>query len=250
MPTRRAVVALPVILTVVIAVVIGALVIVQDQRQSHEVAEAERVAQDYLSDAAKFRSSVVAKIEAADSGDPGAMSKVIDRAIAKPPRLDDAPTYGREHSSSYAEALQTRATFLRPFKRLSATLRRADTALKFISAARKVLGLRATDYVGYGLITSSARVRSELIPAFVRARDEFDKVPVPKGQEELARTVHEAAQYVIDQAAVLARRIESRQSFSFSYREEFQKAADAISDYGSQVKGDVAEAIADATAEG
>jgi hypothetical protein len=249
-PTRRAVVALPVILTVVIAVVIGTLVIVQDQRQSHQVAEAETVAQDYLSHVAKFRSSVVAKIEASDAADPGAMSKVIDRAIAEPPRLKDAPTYGREHSSSYAEALQTRATVLRPFKRLSATLGRADTALEFISAARKVLRLRATDYVGYGFITSSARVRSELIPAFVRAPDEFDRVPVPKGQEELARTVHEAAQYVIDQAAVLANRIESRQGFSFSYREEFQQAANAISDYGTHVKGDVAEAIADVTADG
>jgi hypothetical protein len=248
-PTRRAVVALPVILTVVIAVVIGALVVVQDHRQSDQVAEAEVVAQDYLASVETFRSSVIAKIEAADAKDPGAMSKVIDRAIARPPHLADAPAYGREHSTAYAEALQTEATALRPFKRLSATLRKADTALEFIIAARNVLELRATDYVGYGFITTSTRVRSELIPAFVRARDEFDRVPVPKGHEKLARKVHTAAQYVIDQASLLASRIESRQNFSFSYREEFQEAADAVSDYATQVKGDVAEAIADVTAE-
>lgn len=248
-PTRRVVVALPVILTVVIAVVIGALVLTQDHRQSEQVDEAEAVAQDYLADVQTFRSSVIAKVEAADAKDPGALSKVIDRAIAEPPRLGSAPAYGREHSASYAEALQTRATVLRPFERLSATLREADTALEFIVAARKVLELRASDYVGHGFLTSSARVRSELIPAFVRARDEFDRVRVPKGKEELAQKVHDAAQYVINQATLLADSIENRRNFSFSYRDEFQEAADAVSDYATTVKGDVAEAIAEVTAE-
>lgn len=248
MPTRRVVIALPVILTVVIAVVIGALVVVQDHRQSQQVDEAEAVAQDYLAKVEKFRSSVISKVDAADATDPGALGKVIDRAIARPPRLAGAPAYGREHSTSYTEALQTEATVLRPYKRLSATLREADAALEFIVAARKVLELKATDYVGYGFITTSSRVRAELIPAFVRARDEFDRVPVPKGHEELARKVHDAAQYVVDQASVLAERIETRQNFSFSYRDEFQEVADALSDYATQVKGDVAEAIADVTA--
>ena len=47
-PMRRAVVALPVLLTVVIAVVIGALVVVQDQRQSSQVGDAVMVAHVYL----------------------------------------------------------------------------------------------------------------------------------------------------------------------------------------------------------
>lgn len=248
-PTRRVVIALPVILTVVIAVLIGALVMVQNQRQSAQVDEADAVAQDYLTRVATFRSAVIAKVEATDASDPAAVSQAIDRAIAEPPRLADAPTYGREHSASYADALQTEATLLRPFQRLSATMREADVALEFIVAARRMLEMRATDYVGYGFITSSTRVRSELIPAFVRARDEFDRVRVPDGQEQLARQVHDAVQYVIDQATLLAERIESRQAFSFSYREEFQVAADAVSDYATTVKGDVAEAIAEVTAE-
>lgn len=248
-PARRVLVALPVILTVVIAAVIGALVVAEDQRQSGEVDTAETVALDYLTQVGRFRASVIAKIEAADATDPGRLSTVIDRATAKPPRLADAPAYGREHSSSYAEALQTEATVVRPFKRLSATLREADIALNFIVAARRVLELRASDYVGYGFITTSTRVRSELIPAFARARDEFDRVRVPKGQADLAKQVHDAAQFVVDQASVLADRIESRQNFSFSYGEEFQEAIGAVDDYATQVKGDVAEAIAEVTAE-
>lgn len=248
-PTRRVVVALPVILTIVIAIVIGALVLVQHQRQSDQVDQAESVAQDYLAEVEHFRSSVIAKVEAADASDPAAVAEAIDRAIAKPPHLADAPDYGREHSVSYADALQTEPTVLRPFKRLSATMREADVALDFIVAARHVLELRATDYVGYGFITTSARVRTELIPAFVSARDEFDRVRVPKGQQKLAHEVHEAAQYVIDQASLLAERIDTRQNFSFSYREKFQVVADAVSDYATQVKGDVTEAITEVTAE-
>lgn len=247
--TRRVVVVLPIILTLVITVAIGALVVVQDQRQSHQVSQAESVAQDYLANVEKFRSSVVKQVEAADGADPQVLSKVVDKAIAHPPRLPDAPEYGREHSRAYGEALQTRATVLRPYKRLSATLRQADIALDFIVAARKVLRLRATDYVGFGLITSSGRVRSELIPAFTKARDEFDATRVPNGQEKLARKVHDAAQYVIDQAALLADRIERRQSYSFTYQGQFQAAADALSDYATKVKGDVVEATTAVTAE-
>ena len=247
-PARRVVVALPVVLTIMIAVVIGGLVIVQDQRQTRQVDEAEAVAQSYLREVEAFRSSIIAKVDRADASDPGALSTVLDRAMTKPPRLGDAPAYGREHSASYADALQTEATVLRPFQRLSATLRKADTALTFIQAARKVLGLRATDYVGYGFITTSTRVRSELIPAFVRARDEFDRARVPKGQEELAAKVYDAAQYVVDQASVLAARIDSRRNFSFSYSDQFQEVADAVDDYATQVKGDVAEAVAEVTA--
>lgn len=249
MRTRGLVIALPVILTVLIAVAVGALVLVQNQRQSAQVAEADRVAQAYLAEIASFRSTVVDRVNESDEADPGALGRIVRRAIAKPPRLGSAPAYGREHSTAYAEAVQVRETVLRPYRRLAATLRRADGALEFIEAAREVLELRATDYVGAGLITSSAPVRGSLIPAFVKARDEFARVPVPQGQEELAATVRGAAQYVIDQATVLADRIESRQSFSFTYQEQFQAAADALNDYSTVVKGDVSEAVAAVTAE-
>lgn len=249
MRTRGLVIALPVILTILIAVVVGALVLVQDQRQADQVAEADQVAQTYLREVARFRSTVVDRVNESDEADPGALSRIVRRAIAKPPQLGSATSYGREHSAAYAEAVQVRDTVLQPYRRLTSTLRRADRALEFIKAARKVLELRATDYVGSSLITSSAPVRGSLIPAFVKARDEFARVPVPKGEEELAAKVQEAAQHVIDQATVLADRIESRQSFSFTYQEQFQAAADALNDYGTVVKGDVSEAVAAVTAE-
>lgn len=249
MRARRIVIALPVILTVLIAAVIGGLIAVQNQQQSDQVAEAEVVAQDYLADVERFRTRAVEQIAKADGKDPATLKKVVDRITARPPSLPDAQSYGREHSNSYAEAAQTEATVLLPFERLSLTLGRADTALDFILAARKALKTRATDYVGFGFVTSSGPVRSSLIPAFTKARDEFDAAAVPKGQQKLAKKVRSAVQYVIDQAFVLADRIDRRQNFSFTYQEEFQAAADAVSDYATQVKGDVAEAVNAVTAD-
>jgi len=66
---------------------------------------------------------------------------------------------------------------------------------------------------------------------------------VPKGQKKLAATIHDAAQYVINQATTLANKIDARQSFSFSYADQFQAAADALNDYATTVEGDVTEAV-------
>jgi hypothetical protein len=245
---RRAVILLPVLGTVVLAAVIGVLVVVHDQRQSDQVAAADTVAQDYLADVASLRISVVRRINAADQADLGKLQDVVERAVSQPPRLPTAPEYGMEHSKAYAEAVRVQSSFLEPYRRLIRTLDEADASHDFIVAARRVLGLRATDYLGSGLITSSAQVRSSLIPAFVKARDEFDRVTVPKGQAKLAATVRGAMQYVVDQAGVLADRIDAHQNFSFTYHEQFQNALDAVNDYATVVQGDVDEAISAITA--
>lgn len=245
---RKAVIMLPILVTLLLAGVIGSLIVVQNQRQADQVSDAERIAEAYLSDVATFRGKVVDQIAAAKKTDPGDLRKVVDKAVATPPTLRDAPTYGMDHSKTYAEAVRVEEGYLEPYQRLSTMLKRADRALDFIAAAQKVLKLRATDYVGTRLITSSAPVRGSLIPAFTKARDDFDRVEVPQGQEALAATVHDAVQYVIDQATTLADRIEAGRSFSFTYNEQFQKAVDAVNGYATKVKGDVDEAITAVTA--
>ena len=245
---RKAVILLPILVTLVLAAVIGGLIIVQEQRQAAQVDEAETVAQNYLSDVETFRSTVVKQIAAGTDVDPARLRKIVDRAASSPPTLPDAPAYGQDNSAAYATAVRAQQSLLTPYRRLSSALKRADMAQDFIAAAQKVLELRASDYIGFGFITSSGPVRTRLIPAFVEARDSFNGTDVPKGQQKLAATVSSAAQYVIDQATLLADRLDARQNFSFTYTEQFQKAADAVNDYSTVVKGDVAEAINAVTA--
>ncbi|MET0951707.1 MAG: hypothetical protein ABWX57_00365 [Aeromicrobium sp.] len=240
---RRLAVFLPVVVTVLLAGVIGALVIVQDQRQADQVARAERIGNDYLIEIEAFRSEIAREVNGVREADPGKLRRVVIKAIEDPPELPGAPAYGRERSKAYAQALAARRTVLKPYQRLSRELRRADIALDFISAARGVLRMRVTELIGTATVTSSAPIRSRVIPAFVEARDTFARVRVPAGQDALAAQVRDAAQYVIDQATTLADRIDGSQGYSFSYATPFQSAAEAVDDYATVVKGDVAEAI-------
>ncbi|MCW2769001.1 MAG: hypothetical protein JWR27_434 [Aeromicrobium sp.] len=240
---RRLAAFLPVLVTVLLAGVVGALVIVQDQRQTDQVTRAERIANDYLIEIDTFRSEVAREVNGVREADPGKLRRVVLKAIEDPPKLAGAPAYGREQSKAYAEAQEAQRTFLEPYRQLSRELRRADIALDFIAAARGVLRMRVTELIGTATVTNSAPIRSQVIPAFVRARDTFVRVQVPAGQEELAAQVRNAVQYVIDQATTLADRIDGSQGYSFSYAAPFQSAADAVDDYATVVKGDVAEAI-------
>lgn len=240
---RRLAFFLPVLATLILASGIGALIIVQNQQNSDLVVEADDVGSTFLGDVSVFRSSVVAAVKDADTGDPGELRAVIERVIAEAPVLGEASDYGIERSGPYAEAQRTAATFLKPYRRLMRELRRADVAVEFIARARSVLALRTSQYLGIGLIDSSAPVRSQLIPAFVKARDEFAAVRVPEGQEELAATVLGAVQHVIDQATALADSIEANRSFTFTYAEQYRIAIEAVDDYATVVAGDLAEAI-------
>lgn len=246
---RRAVILLPILVTLLLTALVGMLVVVQNQRQADRVSRAEAVAQDYLSDVATFRSSVVEKITDVKDADPGRLKMVVDSAVDEPPKLPDASDYGMANSTAYDRAARVESKLLDPYRRLSTTLDKADTSFVFIAAARDILDLRAVDYIGYGSISSSGPVRSSFIPAFIEARDAFDRTDVPKGQQELATTVRDAVQYVIDQATVLADRLDGRQNYSFDYTEEFAEAEKAVDDYAATVNGDVGEAINAVTAE-
>ncbi|MRK01182.1 hypothetical protein GEV27_06570 [Aeromicrobium sp. S22] len=240
---RRLTIFLPVLVTLALGVLVGLLVVVQAQRQNAQVVEADDVATQYLADVSTFRSEVGREVRGVRQADPGDLRRVLRKAVADPPELGDAPSYGTERSEVWQEAVATQQALLQPYRRLDRTLRRADVALAYIETARKVLGMRASDYVGTGVLSDSAAVRARLIPAFARARAELDSVRVPQGQQRLAATVRGAVQYVIDQATALADSVEANRGFSFTYAEQFQTAIDAVDDYATVVNGDVAEAI-------
>lgn len=234
---------LPTFATLVLAAAVGTAVIVQNQAQTDRVAEADRAADRFVSEVGLFRSAVVEAINSSGEGDPGALVEVLDAATAHPPVLGKAPADGIERSAAYADAQRIEEVLLDPYVELRRELRRADVALDFIAACYKALKVKASDYIGFGGLASSRPIREKLLPAYVRARDEFAAVRVPKGQQELADKVTGALQYVIDQSTLLAERIDANRYYAFNYGDEFQLAADAVGDYSTRVKGDLVEAI-------
>lgn len=240
---RRLAIFLPVLVTVLVAAVVGGLVVVEDQRHAERVSRADDAAEAFQSDLGQFRGDVARRLTSVRTDSPAELRRVLRDATARPPRLDEAPADGAEESPAYAAAVRTARTFMRPYDRLDRELRRADVAVRFVAVARKALGLRASDYVGFGVLDDSAAVRSRLVPAFVEARDELAAVRVPAGQDALAATVRDAVQYVIDEATNLAASIESGRGYSFSYAERFDAALTAVDEYATAVEGDVTEAV-------
>ena len=230
-------------MTVVLAAVVGALVVVQEQRQTDQVSAADAAAQAYAADVSAFRGEVARQIRGTRTAEPAALRRVLTKAVADPPRLAAAPTTGARGSASYAAAQETAAGLLRPYRRLDRVLARAAVARTFLEEARAVLALRASDYVGSTTLSDSGPVRSRLIPAFAAARDRFATVRVPRGQDRLAATIRDAVQHVIDRATTLAASIEANRSFSFTYAEEYRAAAAAVDGYAAVVDGDVTEAV-------
>jgi type VI protein secretion system component VasF len=242
---RLAVIMAPVFITVLIAAILGGFIVVQSQRQSEQIEQADAVAADFLSQVATFRARAEKAIKESDEESPAAIRKALLAAIEDPPALADADVFGMENSSTYAQAAQLEADLLEPYERVSRELKKASAALAYVKAARKVLEMRITDYVRSTTLSSSRELRSSLIPAFVSARDTLAQVDVPKGQDDLDATVDSAVQYVIDQSSVLANSIDGGRNYSFTYAAQFEEAITAVEDYATKVTGDLTESLND-----
>jgi hypothetical protein len=233
----------PVLVTVLIAGVVGGFIVVQSQQQAEQVQRADDVAADYLSEVDTFRARVLEALEKADQDSPAAQRTALRAAVAEPPRLGDADPFGMDESSAYARAEQVQAGLLAPYEEVIDELGDASVALAYVKVARAVLDMRVTDYLSTTTLSSSTEVRSSLIPAFVDARQRLDAATVPPGQDDLHATVRGAVQYVIDQASRLADNIDSGRGYSFTYADQFQEAITAVEDYATQVTGDLTESL-------
>lgn len=240
---RRLIIAVPAVITLAAIVAVVVLVLLQRQQQAEQVDAADEVAQTYLADVSTFRTKTAEAITSVAGDGPAAIAAVVDEQLADPPTLADAPAHGRENSLAYHRAEEVEESLLDPYESLDDVLAEASRGVRFVEAAEKVLKLRPSDYLGTTSVTSSVPVRATLLPAYERALSAFDAVAVPKGQEDVAASVHDAVQYVIDNATTLADRIEVGQSFSFTFDDQYEAAFEAVNGYATKVEGDVAEAI-------
>lgn len=234
---------LPVIVTILVGAGLGGFVVLENQREAERVEAADDVASDYLNDVATFRVRIAKALKEADQKDPASLAAALKKAVADPPALPEVDSRAAQQSSTYAEAERVADELLVPYDGLADAFGKAERDQRFVQAAEKVLAMRASDYVDGTLLSSSAQVRRELIPAFVAARDEFAKVDVPKGAQDAADLTRAAMQTVIDRATTLADRIDANRSYTFTYGEAFQAAITAVEDFATQADGDFAEAV-------
>lgn len=240
---RRLAITLPVIVTVLVVAAVGALVIVEQQRQVRAGDEADAVAAEFVEQVDAYRDELTALVVAGRDGSPSDLQAQVQARIDDPPRLPDIGGRGAELSSDYRDAQYLEATLVDPYVELVDVLGRVAVARPFIAAADAALALRIDAITGSSTIRDTAVVEREVIPAYEDALADLAAVPVPGGQEELAATVTGAVQNVIDQCELLLAFAALGQNYSFSYGERLAIAAEAVRLYGLTVDAELATAV-------
>lgn len=234
---------LPVIITVLLGVGLGGYVVIENKKQADRIDHADDLGADFLSESATFRDRIAAALSDVDDDDPAALRVALKEAAANPPALDKVDPDAAELSSTYREAETAEQGLMKPYETLAQALKKAEADLTFFDAAEHALTLDANDFVTGTQLSSSGELRTNLIPAFVKERDAFARVPVPKGAETTAKLVTSALQGVIDGATGLADSIDAGRNDSFGYGEQHKAAAAALNDFSAQANGDFTEAM-------
>ncbi|MEG9226260.1 hypothetical protein [Aeromicrobium sp. Sec7.5] len=240
---RRLAIVLPVIVTVLVVAVVGALVIVEQQRQVRAGDEADAVAAEFVEQVERYRGELAEIVLAGRDGPPADLQAQVQARLDDPPRLPPVDGEGAELSSEYRDAQYLEATLADPYVELVDVLGRVAVARTFIAAADTALALRIETITGSSTIRDTAVVEREVIPAYEDALADLAAVPVPGGQEELARTVTAAVQNVIDQCELLVAFAALGQNYSFSYGEQLAIAAEGVRLYGLTVDAELATAV-------
>ncbi len=160
------------------------------------------------------------------------------------PEVRDVAEYGSERSAALRDALQRRAALGERLDVAADVLAEWSVGVPFAAAAQEALDADLPQRVVGGPVASGAPVRDELIPLMVQAQADFEAVPVPPGQEDLAEGVDAALQHVIDAATSAAAELDAGRSASFTYGVEYRDALRPVVEYEASLRQRVESALA------
>lgn len=248
---RKAIIAIITASSVVAVAVIATVVFftMRSQQRQDDVAEARRVAATFNKSVSTYRSDVSKALSGAGPTDAAAMRVALVAAVAAAPTLGDAPTWGKDHSTTYQEAVKAQKTLTEPYAEPAKVLDEAVVGQKFVKAARAALGVRTRDFVKSGTLPNGDPIRKKLVPGFEKALKKFKAVEVPSGQAKLAKDVRTALQAIIKQGKQVARNLDSGRGGSINAQTEYAAANLALFSYESSLRSDISKAVSDAAAE-
>ena len=248
---RQVIIASIVAASLVLVAAVGttAFFVIRKQHRSDDVAEAAKVAATFTKKVSTYRSAVQTAL--ADSGSDNAheVKTAFDAAVAKAPKLGDAPEWGRTHSKTYLNAVKIEKKLKDPYKNVSTVLDEAIVGQPFIKAANDALGVNLDHFVDNGTLPNGKPIRAKLIPGFKKILATFDKVAVPQGQEAVAAKVRSALKAVLKDADKAADDLDSGRSTSINARSEYLVASTAVIGYESSLRSRLDSAIEKATAQ-
>lgn len=243
---RKAIIAIITASSLVAVAAIATVVFftMRSQQRSDDVDTASRIAKAYVRDLDTYRDDVWTAVLVPGTDHPRATRAALRKARVDPPQLPDAPAWGEKHSASYAKAATTQNDLQADYDRLDRVLRSAIAGEKFLRATRVTLKVDAQDFVKSGTISDGAqKFRTIMIPGLQKALRTFDDVPVPSGGKQAAKAVRAHLASIIDQAEVVADKLQTGQGGTIDQNKTFTAATTAADAYEQKLRQEVGDGI-------
>ena len=248
---RNVIIASIVAVSLVLVAAIGttAFLVVRKQQRDDDVATAARVAAAYTKEVSAYRSAVQSALNTRQLGEAERVKVAFDAAVAKAPKLGNAPAWGKTHSQTYLAAVRMQKTLKEPYEGVSEVLDEAVVGQPFVKAANTALGVKLDRFVSQRALPNGAPIRAKLIPGFTKVLATFDKVAVPEGQETTAGQVRGALKAVLKDAEEAADDLDAGRSTFISAQSEYFTASTAVSSYERSLQSRLEAAVRKAAAE-
>lgn len=241
--SRRRLLALVVLPTLLLGLGLGGLLLVDAGNRQAEVREADEAAATHVAALADFRSATAAALEDVDLGDPERVGEVVQQQAEGLPELADVSEHGAATSTAYQDARQLGARTREDVAALLEVTEAGAESRRFVLAANRALDVDPRDLLTATTVPDGSPVRAQLLPQMRATLEELRAVEVPEGADEAATSAQGALEYVIREAETLAAELDAGRGYRFEFGEQYFTARQAVRQHAEDVRAEVREAV-------
>jgi hypothetical protein len=240
---KRHVVISALVGTIVLFTAIGILVI-RNQHRQDDVDTATKVAKAYTTELRGYRDAIWTAVLVPGAASPSATKAALVKARkVDPPRLGDAPAWGRSHSEAYVAAAATEKKVQQPYDRFERLLDASIPGELFVEAAQAAQDFDPADVIKSDVEISGAQFRSKMVPAIERATKKFNAVTVPAGAKKVAEAVRASLADTLKQARAVAADLDAGRDGSMEPGRPWDDADAAIYAYEDALENKVGKGL-------
>jgi hypothetical protein len=241
---RVAIAALAGTLVLVAAIGATAFVVIRHQHRQDDVDTANTVAKAYTTKLEAYRDAIWTAVLVPGAASPvGTKAALVKARKVDPPRLGDAPAWGRSHSKAYVAAAAAEKNVQVPYDRFQRLLDDSIPGELFIDAAVAAQSFDPADVVKTDVEISGTQFRSRMVPAIEKATKKFNDVTVPSGAKKVAEAVRASLAETLQQARAVAADLDAGRDGSMEPGPAWDDADTAIFDYQDALEKKVGKGL-------
>ncbi|MDX6234034.1 MAG: hypothetical protein QOH68_3116 [Nocardioidaceae bacterium] len=232
--------------TIVLVTAIGAtaFVVIRNQQRHDDVAAATKVAKTYTTKLKAYRDAIWTAVLVPGAASPIATKAALVKARkVDPPRLGNAPAWGRSHSKAYVAAAAAEKDVEQPYDRFERLLDDSIPGELFIEAAQAAQDFDPEDAVKSGVEISGTQFGAKMVPAIEKATKKFNEVTVPSDAKKAAEAVRASLADTLKQARAVAADLDAGRDGSMEAGDLWDDADTAIFDYQDALEKKVGKGL-------